>query len=458
MEISSSPSPNALSGIIITWPIVEAYVDLESTISAAQTCRALHQTIIDPNTLKVKVSHFAVCSYPSAPTSPLAPLSESDRNHWKASAERIPHFVSRALNAIHFPSLYRLDLDFPLTKRRNASGHAEIIEDVCNCSFPIFVTNLAYASNLEQLQLNASRFMAIERSGQLEGLYENFGSNLSKCKKLKEIELINSGVGRSSNDWLYSVALLRALLPTLEKRRKDLHTLDIYLAGTPSDPLHERYLSTRGIDTALDFFVRVLSLERLTTLGISITDSNSHLSALIEAAMQLSSNVEIRKPTFINSLRISFTRVGTLGRNDISPELRIAAPLLDFFSQCDNLKNVFLEMPSECWDGGENIQALSNLLRNKVEITSLTISFSCCPDRNGKILGLLADFLVQSNSNNVALSRFSIFGILNADKSDVDGLKLLLDDAGMSCTKYLLRESSIVGRTNVMIVEYSRER
>jgi len=174
--------------------------------------------------------------------------------------------------------------------------------------------------------------------------------------------------------------------------------------------------------------------------------------------MQLSSNVEIRKPTFINSLRISFTRVGTLGRNDISPELRIAAPLLDFFSQCDNLKNVFLEMPSECWDGGENIQALSNLLRNKVEITSLTISFSCCPDRNGKILGLLADFLVQSNSNNVALSRFSIFGILNADKSDVDGLKLLLDDAGMSCTKYLLRESSIVGRTNVMIVEYSRER
>ncbi|KAL7466763.1 hypothetical protein ACHAXS_007050 [Conticribra weissflogii] len=454
MESSTPPSPNALSGIIITWPIVEEYVDLESTIAVAQTCRALHQTIIDPNTLKVKVSHFEVCSYPPAPTSPPAPLFESN---WKASAQRIPHFVSRALNSIHFPSLHRLDLDFPLTKRRNASGHAEIIEDVCNCGFPIFVTNLAYASNLEHLKLNASRFMALERSGQLEGLYENFGSNLSKCKKLKDIQLINSGVGRSSSDWLYSVAMLRALLPTLEKRKGELHSFDVYFAGNPSDPLYERYLSTTGIDTALDFFVRVLSMERLTTLGISITDSNSHLNSLVQAAVKLSSNVEWRKPTCLETLKISFTRVGTLGRDDISPELRSGSPLLNFFSRCDNLKNLFLEMPSECWEGGENIHALKNLLRNKLGISSLTISFSCCPDRNGKILRVLADFLIESNSDNVTLSRFSIFGIMNANKCDVDALKLLLDESGMSCTKYLLRDSSIMGRTNVMIVEYSRE-
>ena len=444
-----SPTPSA---IITCWPIVESFVDFESTIATAQTCRGLHGTIVDADTEKIKVSHFEVHNYPPSPSSYTASRDAGA----KSGIPEIPHYLSRSLNSIHFPSLRRLHLDFPLTKRRNKTGHDDIIEDVCNSSFPIFATNLAYAKNLESLYLDASRLMAIERSGHLESLYEILGANLSKCNKLRELSVRNVGIGRASNDWLYSVAFMRALIPTLKKRKLDLESLQIFIAGIPSDPLYERFLSTRGINAIFDFFLTALTLKKLETLDFIISSSHNHLNAIIEAAMRLSSSHEMEKPSYIQNLKLSYVELGVV---DIvhSTALSSAAPLLNYFSECNQLRSLFLELPSECWNGCENIQALSNLLSNKPDMTSLTISFACCQDSNGKIVKVLSDFVCRQNRNNSnELCKFSVFGLLNADESDLDCLRVLLKESGMACSKYEMRDSSDVGRKNVMIIDYLR--
>ena len=48
------------SAVVIAnvWQTIEPYLLLEDTISIAETCKTLHNIIIDTDTRKVKITHF----------------------------------------------------------------------------------------------------------------------------------------------------------------------------------------------------------------------------------------------------------------------------------------------------------------------------------------------------------------------------------------------------------------
>lgn len=125
-------SPSAEATIENCIPVLEAYTDLESIISLAQTCRTLHRLFVDHDTNRIKVTHFEVESFPVPHPTSLVLTTAAPVKNWRTAPARIPHYLTRALSAIHFPSLRRLHLDFPLTRRRNH----HVIDDACSAAFP----------------------------------------------------------------------------------------------------------------------------------------------------------------------------------------------------------------------------------------------------------------------------------------------------------------------------------
>mmetsp|Transcript_9508 Transcript_9508/g.16887 ORF Transcript_9508/g.16887 Transcript_9508/m.16887 type:complete len:511 (-) Transcript_9508:33-1565(-) len=436
---SSSPTPMIV--IETCWPTIETFLHLETSIAIAQTCHSLHRAIIDADSNKLKVSHFEVDNSPF-PSSDETPLLKN----WHTAPARIPHYLSRSLNSIHFQSLRRLALDFPATKRRDASGHADIIDDACTSSFPIFATNLSFARNLEYLYLNAGRLMATERSGQLEALYEIFAENLGRCRKLRDLTVNNSGVVRGIPDPLHSVALMRAVIPTIQKKK--IERLKMVIAGRPSDPLYDRKLSTSGINPVFDFFEAALSVEGLRVLELTMSRSTSHLNALVEAAMVSGAT----KPLRLTKLRLNHEMNLPANRGHDSPPVTFlsVAPLLEYFSECYSLESIFLNLPDVCWEGEEIIQALRQLLENKPCLTSLTLSFSFFVDRRGTMMKVITE-CITPNIASKTLCKLGIFGLMDVDENDILQLQLSLQASGMICDKFNV-SNNFGGKWDVMIM------
>ena len=443
---STSP-PTGLNVVETGWPTIEVFADLESTTAVAQTCRALHRIIVDADSRQLRASHFEVENTPCEPPA----SGDGPPRNWRTAPARIPHYLSRALNALHFPALRRLRLDFPAARRRRATGgRGDVVDDAAAVGFPVFASKLAAARGLEALRLDAGRLVATEPSGRLEAACEIFGDNLGRCARLRRLEVRNAGFVRGVARPLYSVALLRALLPTLRKRR--LEELTILLEGTPSDVIHSRQLSANGIDPVLDFFGAALSAEQLLNLNLSMAISMSHLTALIRAA----AIHEGPKPTRLRKLRLNYDQQAL-----ISPPIEgvTAAPILDHFSFCDHLESIFLNLPRECWEGAESLQALGRLLRSKPHLSSLTISFSFFSDGSGKMVKAIADCIAPNISDNTLRSIF-IVGLLNANEADVRQLQFSLEhQGGMICDKLNVDTHQTTGgakKCNVMLMSYLR--
>mmetsp|Transcript_14757 Transcript_14757/g.32064 ORF Transcript_14757/g.32064 Transcript_14757/m.32064 type:complete len:170 (-) Transcript_14757:910-1419(-) len=155
-----------------SWSTIETFLDLPSTIAVSQTCRALHDEIVDADSQKLKVSHFI-----------------AGRNHFRGDSpcQTIPHYLPFALNAIYFPSLHRIELSFFCEIKSRTSN----IQDATASCFPLFVSQLACARNLESLHLSVDTLLDERNNCRVEPLIELFGRNLARCKKLKELVIIS---------------------------------------------------------------------------------------------------------------------------------------------------------------------------------------------------------------------------------------------------------------------------
>ena len=352
---------------------------------------------------------------------------EPIKKNWQTAPSRIPFFLSRALNNIHFQSLERISIDFPATKRRNNSP-SSIIDDAFSTSFPIFVTNVAHARNLEYLHFNASRIMTNERSGMLESLYEIFSDNLSCCKKLKDLDIFNIGYIRGYDNPFYSVSLLLAIMPAI--KRNKLNRLRIVLAGQPSDPLYDRFLTSNDQHVVYNFFDAALSADNLSSLEISMSRSASHLGALISATRL---RLEDRK--LLRNLKHLFLSYA-LSDDEYSEDLNLlpAAPILECFSKCQFLQSIHLELPSRNWEGEENTHALMKLLENKPLLSSFIISFSNFSSKiSRRMLGIISDGLVQ-NIANKTLHKVSIYRLPEVNEEDLLHFNDNMRNAGLICT------------------------
>ncbi len=414
----------ATSTIIETcWSTIETFTDLESTILLSRTCRSLHSLLVDATTRKIKVTHFQVVNLPppEGNNNHLVGLDddtagiEIPRNYTTAHI-RIPHYTSHALDHIHFPSLRKLHLDFPLSRKRRVIGdnRKDFIEDVHTAAFPTFVTQLAYATNLKSLHLDINRLLQHEKGGVLESLYERFGENLARCSNtLEELSIVNSGCIRGENHPKYSAAMADALIPTLRRGKIRVfsykvfgnHTLGIHEApfvGLTS-PADASWLSRRNIEV----FSAAIQSENLEKLDVEC--SFDTFEDFVEAASGC------LKPHSISDLNICCKM--PIGGDGMTLIPRIG-PMLDCFSECP-LRGMSLIIP-DCWSDPETLQALTNLVNDKPQLRMLCVNFMEFDDRDGKVAKCLEDISRAKVSERGDIGdgsfKLGVVGLLNFDK------------------------------------------
>jgi len=411
------------AAIEMCWPTIETFIDLESAISLSSTCRSLHSLIIDVATHKAKVTHFQVCNLPPPDNNDISVIG-IPRDYTTAHI-RIPHYVSHALSHIHFPSLSKLHLDFPLTRKRHATGdaHSDYIEDVHTSAFPILASQLgAHACNkLTSLYLNCNRLLQYERGGCLDTTYEIFGQSLSRCcTELEELSIVNTGIVRGENTPMYSVGLASALVSTLKRRKDMIRKFDYEVYGRPL--LFNRFGEGANTDiirkTNCDVFSAVLQSTKLEQLCIKC--SAGPYRDLVRAATicKAENGSREKKSSSIRDLSILCLETRVCNGNYIMPPV---GPLLDHFSDCKCLQTLYLTLPKPCWRESQTLEALTNLLTNKPELLRVGLSFSGLDDREGKVLEYLSGILAQLALGSVNI--FDFGGLLNVDEARL--LKLI---------------------------------
>mmetsp|Transcript_9047 Transcript_9047/g.18136 ORF Transcript_9047/g.18136 Transcript_9047/m.18136 type:complete len:197 (-) Transcript_9047:932-1522(-) len=165
------------------WSRIEEFSDLPATVAVAQTCQELHHVIVDGETRRIKVSRFIVKEYS---------MQSSPPN------KTIPHYVPTALNSIHMQSVRKIHLGFPkikcfeeemLEEEEEESEYIEEDIDIVAACFPVFATQLAYATNLQSLQLDLTKILSHNLELYILPVMNIFRTNLANCKQLKEISI-----------------------------------------------------------------------------------------------------------------------------------------------------------------------------------------------------------------------------------------------------------------------------
>ncbi len=364
----------------------------------------------------MKVTHFQVYNLPHPDNNN---RSISIPPNYKTAHIRIPHYTSHALSYIHFPSLTKLHIDFPLTRKRQvATGDArsDLIEDV-QVIFPILVTQLgAHACNkIRHLYLNCNRLMQYEKGGHLACTYEIFGQNLSRCcNELKELTIVNTGTVRGVNTPMYSVGLTTALVSTLKRRKDMLQNFDYEVCGKPI--LYDHYTMRGGTnissETNCDLFGAVLQLTKLERLCIKC--SLGHFFDFVKAA------AKEKKSSSIRDLTIVCHDIQEYERNY---DIFQVGPMLDHFAEYRYIQKLDLKIPSPCWRESQTLEALANLLMNQPELVLIRLCFSGFDDREGKIIKCMSDILPK-----LALNRcndIQLLGISNVDETQLVKLKCM---------------------------------
>ncbi|KAL9186228.1 hypothetical protein ACHAXT_005466 [Thalassiosira profunda] len=435
--MDSSP----VSVIETCWPAIEPFVDLEGSVSVSQTCTTLHRLIIDSHTRQIKVSHFEVDNTPLS--------DQGEEKSWQTAPGRIPHFLSRALNAIHFPSLRSIAIDFPATRRRIATGHADEIDDASSSAFPIFVANLSYARNLETLHFCAGRLMATERSGKLESLYELFAENLGRCDNLAYMTIANLGFVRGNPEPLYSVALARAMTDVIRKRRLGLESVKIHTAGQPSDPTYNTLLRSRGIDAMKELFTTVFSASSVKELMLSFQGGGSwqHWNTLLDVA-----KICREAMPDLRRLMLGYDYCSSeMGTSELQPH----GPIFDLFSKSHSLEYLWMGMSRRCMQEKETILSLRRLLENKTNLEYVSIDFGSAYDEDGDIVKALSETLAPNIDRGTQcylsmgagareekiLSHVCIENLRGVVKEDVSNLHMMLDSGIMVCNDFIAEKN-----------------
>ena len=400
---SDYPS-GSLNIIINIWQSIEPFLFLEDTISTAQTCKTLHELVIDLDTGKVKVSHFtAIRDY-----------------------DNYAHHLPLALNSIHYPSLKRLKYPPRHSRgnirwlRENKRKEATAAIQFC---FPIFVVNLSHAQNLECLVLEPRiSIVQTEYDGQpTKWILDLLSRNLAKCHKLKELDVSDNWQDRGDSI-RYSSSLMQALTQTIIKRNNDLERLTLKFEGLPTDIAHSE---RNDHQVANEFFTAVLSARKLISLVISNGDDNGYTidgdnaNALLRVGDQLSIGMpDLQSLSFEN-------------RNSTLP----LSPLLASFGSSYSLQKVDLHVPPHYWAERRSNETFSKLIMNKPMLETLDFWFGFYSDKNEELLQLLIDFALHCKSNNdyCFIKSIYIAELQDASVSKLCRLAQLVDCVGLNC-------------------------
>lgn len=351
-ERRHSVSSSAATVIANVWQTIEPFLLLEDTISIAETCKTLHNTIIDTDTRKIKITHFTTFT--------------NDSNQYKTLVNYLPW----ALNHIHFPSLHTIR--YPPDERyfEIASILDTHKKTVVSC-FPMFVAYLSMACNLESLTFDAGEMLArLYDDHSLKKMVRIFGRNLlSSCTKLKKLEVVTKGYVKRNENHLSgnycSVSLIKAMTPIIKVRKDDLELLSVCMNGSPIERYDESFY---------EFFDAVLSTTKLRDLRLEISCGDSRAaSALRRLSDKRSTDGDIHSN--LQNLSLLLRSRDDDGLDNDQDEDVSLVPLLKFFPDCHSLKNINLHIPIEFWEDRDSGSSLVKLLENKPNLKTLVCDY-----------------------------------------------------------------------------------
>jgi hypothetical protein len=414
-ESSSSTSPPHCFFLSVTsaglWENIESFLPLHDTLSVAQTCKSLHQLIIDQDTHQVKVSHFT-----------------SIRSH---------RLLMLALQRIHFQSLKRLH--YPPVWR--SSKRSREIRLAMITAFPIFVAKLSQARNIQHLTLrDLDHIVEAEYNG--ENIYEllhAFSINLqTTCTKLKELDVDLCGV--VDDRQFYSVFLMRALTPTILQRKDEIERLSLKIMEKPADEYldEERELY---VQVATEFFEAVLSTRRkLKFLNIWITDSPCLNLLLDVAGEHLKAGDIINRPDLEHlelHLRMSYDRQEMISPFYSPPDdMSLVVPLMEDLSSCPSISITNLSVPREFWAEKKSGYTLAKLIK-KGNLKTLNLDFFDDRDQwsndfdGDKVVLSLIDFGLFCKNNHSCIEEVFLSSLMNIKATHLYRFAQLLDNIGL---------------------------
>lgn len=424
---SSSTSPPYSLFLSVTsaglWENIESFLPLHDTLSVAQTCKPLHQLIIDQDTHQVKVSHFT-----------------SIRSH---------RLLLPALHRIHFPSLKRLH--YPPVWR--SSKRSRQIRQAMISAFPIFVANLLQARNIQHLTLRClDHIIKAEHRGEnISQLLHTFSRNLqTTCTKLKELNVDLFGIVKIRGDGFlyedechqfYSVYLMRALTPTISQRKDEIERLSLTIWGKPADEYldEEREIYQ---EVAKEFFRAVLSTRgKLKILNINTSHSPCVNLLLDVAGEQLKTGDVINlRPDLEHlglHLRMSYDRQEMRSPFYSPPDMSLVVPLLEDLSSCPSIQSIApLSVPREFWAERKSGYTLAKLIKKR-NVKKLNLDFmddrdSWSNDFDGdKVVLSLIDFGMYCKNNDSCIEEVFLSSLMNIKATHLYRFAQLLDSIGL---------------------------
>jgi len=276
----------------------------------------------------------------------------------------------------------------------------------------MFVAYLSQACNLESLMLDANCMMSsLYENQSLRNMFSIFSTNLSSCYKLKELRVRNSGDVENDDDEVigtyFSVELLEALLPIINKRRDHLEVLKIDISGVPIGEEHD----LEQLRVVERFFQAVLMTTKLHDLKLEL--SSLPIIPLVRMIDEGMVSSYVYQFNHLKSLNLKLVDVDFgFEQLDGMPVDSLFTP----FSNCHSLENINIHFPKEIWDDRGSISTLTKLLKNKSCLKTLALDFNKFGDLDKEVLKLLTDFVEDCKSNKYPQLKAIELGGIKIDK------------------------------------------
>ena len=427
MQLMMVATSSPCEVIKTVWSRIEEFSDLPATIAVAQTCQELHRVIVDGETRRVKVSQFVVVEWESSPPH-----------------KTIPHYVPTALNSIHMQSVRKIHLDFPKIKRFEEEvledEESEYIKediDIIAACFPVFATQLAYATNLQSLQLDLTKILSHNLEQYILPVMNIFRTNLVKCKQLKEIDI--HGYHHNYDPELVKT-LMRAIVPTIKRQRYVLKQIAMkFSLGDPHETIGEPNFALKAVAT--DFYENALRCSRLQHLDL-ITRNSDLSEAFLDAASRNAKKTSSQKKqktladnTGLYHLRLKVCglsvredrRNGTSNRSELTGEQiqhdsDRTKLLLERFSHCPELEQVTLDLASHVW--GSLLNSVGKVLRGCPKLTYIELSFGGYKDKDDQVLDTIYKILLDKDNKFKCKIKMHIYNLHDFDGKNL--FKLIL--------------------------------
>mmetsp|Transcript_46784 Transcript_46784/g.98268 ORF Transcript_46784/g.98268 Transcript_46784/m.98268 type:complete len:421 (+) Transcript_46784:359-1621(+) len=356
-------------GLFITNILMEVsqFLDVESTIHLSETCRTLHEALVDdPNSQnpKIKVSNFT-----------LGDLS------------------AVVLPKIHFPSLKRFEFRFPSGTNKSRSEARGGLRDL----FMALTVQLKNMTNLEEFHMDVGLIMNFDAFNTCM-TYDVFAKNLAKCTRLRRLKVFNQYVVPGlKNQSFYSPRFLRALLPAMTEREGQSSSLEEVTLLIGNRPIAAKEISNRSDDNAArDLFSSILRLQRLREFNLQLNLASSPLlNEFLIACDDLHRrsgvlpSKSIEKCTLLSLLY----KVPEGAINPLPAPLSLA-PFLALFGKSSILNTVLVRVPSACWDS-RSISELKNLVSAKPKLRHLGLFFNRYKCTTGETVECILNYIQE---------------------------------------------------------------